>query len=410
MTHKTHPREAAQQADSVDAAYRASLGRVLLLVGTALLVLTQLYAAIPLAAPVADQLGGNVTFALSTVYGLSYATGFLVWGPLADRYGNKRIMMIGLIALVLLTLACAFATSVPLLAVLRGLQGFAAASFPPTALAYLAAASSPRMRATAIGAVSTSFLISGILGQLYASAIAQSIGWAWVFITSSAALAILTIVIAITIKEPRTPGGDDSVLAQFLATLRLVGRPTILLLCAAHVTLLLSFVAMYTALGAHLTDLGLDASQTMVLRLVALPGMFSTLLVGPLPRRWSLAAIARAGVLIGAAGLLLEALLSATLVGTAAASLVFVAGISLAVSSMISLFGEASAPQRAGGMALNGFVLFLGASIGPLTSGLGLSFPVLLIVLAVLLVVAAVSLTGYSALRARPANQLPAQP
>jgi MFS family permease len=385
-------------------AYRTSAGRVLLLVCTAMLVLTQLYAAIPLAAPVAGDLGGNATFALSTVYGVCYAAGFLVWGPLADRHGNKRVMLVGLIALVIMTLACAFATTVPLFGVLRGLQGFAAASFPPTALAYLAVATSPRMRATAIGAVSASFLVSGILGQLYASSIAQSLGWSWVFSISGVILVILTVAIAVAIKEPRGPRGTGSVLAQFLAALRLVRRSTVLLLCAAHVTLLLSFVAMYTAFGAHLSTLGLDSSQTMLLRLVALPGMFTTLLVGPLSRRWSVAWIARAGVIIGAAGLLLEALLSATVVGTAAASLVFVAGISLAVSSMISLFGEASAPQRAGGMALNGFVLFLGASIGPLTSAFGLSFPVLLIVLAALLVAAAGTLSGYIGLRARAAE------
>src|ERR1700712_1400542 len=108
MTQTTPRVEVAQQACQADPAHRASLGRVLLLVGTALLVLTQLYAAIPLAAPVADQLGGGVPFALSTMYGLCYAVGFLVWGPLADRYGNKRIMVVGLIALVLFTLGCAF--------------------------------------------------------------------------------------------------------------------------------------------------------------------------------------------------------------------------------------------------------------------------------------------------------------
>ena len=82
-----------------------------------------------------------------------------------------------------------------------------------------------------------------------------------------------------------------------------------------------------------------------------------------------------------------------------AGSRVFVTGISLAVSAMISLFGEAAAPHRAGGMALNGFVLFLGASIGPLAAALGLSFPALLTVLAALLVMAAICLTGYTRLR-----------
>ncbi len=127
----------------------------------------------------------------------------------------------------------------------------------------------------------------------------------------------------------------------------------------------------------------------MLLRLVALPGMFATLLVGPLSRRLSLSAIARAGYAVAAAGLLVEALLSSTLVGTAAGSLVFVSGRPLAVSAMISLFGEAAAPHRAAGMALNGFFLFLGASIGPLAGDLGLSFAVLLTALAVPLALSA---------------------
>jgi hypothetical protein len=80
----------------------------------------------------------------------------------------------------------------------------------------------------------------------------------------------------------------------------------------AHVTLLLSFVAMYTGLGPHLTTLGLKPSQTMLLRLVALPGIVAALLVGPLTRRWNLATIARTAVLIAAPGMLPPRLLDRT--------------------------------------------------------------------------------------------------
>jgi predicted MFS family arabinose efflux permease len=381
--------------------YPASTGRVLLLVFTAFLVLTQLYAAIPLAGPVGDHLGGEVTFALSTVYGLCYAAGFLFWGPIADRYGNKRIMVVGLGVLTALTIACAFAASIPMLTVLRGLQGFAAASFPPAALAYLAVATPPRFRTTAIGAVSTSFLVSGILGQLFASTISQRLGWNWVFIVSGIAMGVVLLANVLLVTEPIQPRGSGGVSSQFVSALRLIKRPTVLPLCAAHITLLLSFVAMYTGLGPHLSTLGLAPSQAMLLRLVGLPGMFAALLVGPLARRLSLAAIARLGVVVGALGLLIEALLASTLIGTATASLIFVTGISLAVSAMISLFGEAAAPHRAGGMALNGFVLFLGASLGPLTAAIGLSFAALLTALATLLVIAAICITGYATLQAR---------
>lgn len=217
--------DASERVTPVEAArkYPASLGRVLLLVVTALLVLTQLYAAIPLAGPVGDDLGGGATFALSTMFSLCYAIGFLFWGPIADRYGNKRILIAGLTALTLLTLACAFAASLAILAVLRGLQGFAAASIPPAAFAYLAVATVPRLRTTALGAVSRSFLVSGILGQLFATAVSQHLGWNWVFVLSGLGLAVVLVGNSLLITELARQRGTGGVLGQFVAG---VGSPS----------------------------------------------------------------------------------------------------------------------------------------------------------------------------------------
>lgn len=130
-------------------------------------------------------------------------------------------------------------------------------------------------------------------------------------------------------------------------------------------------------------------------RLVGLPGMFVALLAGPLATRIGVAATARVGFLLAAVGLVGESALSATVVGTALASLVFVTGVALAVPSMITLFGMTSAPHRGAGMALNGFFLFLGASLGPLTTQLNLGFASLLLYLAALLCLAAVLVTGF---------------
>ncbi|VTR30120.1 Uncharacterised protein [Serratia fonticola] len=65
-------------------AHSASGREVTLLVVVALLVLTQLYLAIPLLTPVAQSFGsatpGSVTFALASCFSLAYAGGFLIWG------------------------------------------------------------------------------------------------------------------------------------------------------------------------------------------------------------------------------------------------------------------------------------------------------------------------------------------
>jgi len=254
------------------------------LVVTALAVLSQLYAAIPLLTPVGEALGGNATLALSTGYGLCYAVGFLLWGPVADRYGRRRVMLIGLCLLVSATLACGLTTSLPALALARGAQGLMASSFPPVALAYLSEAVAPRHRATAIGAMSTAFLVAGITGQIGAQAITQRFGWPWVFLGSTCLLTICALAVAWLTREhhrARVTGGPGE---QFLAIARLLVRGDVLCLCGAHLTLLLSFVAMYTGLGLHLTASGDGPGVLFLIRLAGLPGMFVALAAGPLGR------------------------------------------------------------------------------------------------------------------------------
>lgn len=369
-----------------------------LLVVTALFVLMQLYAAIPLIASVGADLGAEVTFALSTVFSVCYAVGFLAWGPLADQYGRKRVMLIGLACLTVATIACGFATSAPTLAVLRGVQGATASSFAPVALAYLTEATPPKRRATAIGAMATAFLAAGIAGQVLASTVTLMLGWVWVFTVSGIVLALCLLGVAVLVIEPTRQTDGVNLARRFAAAGKVLARPSVLLLCVAHLTLLLSFVAMYTGLGPHLADLGLDASQVIWLRLVGLPGMCAALFAGVLAQRIGGAGVARAGFGLAAFGLLLQAALSGSLIGTAVTSLVFVTGVALAVPAMITLFGETAAPNRAGGMALNGFVLFLGASLGPLTARLHLDFPILLLGLAALMAVAVASLTKFTRL------------
>ena len=377
-----------------DSEFPAGLGTVTVLVITALAVLSQLYAAIPLLTPVGDALSGSATFALSTGYGLCYAVGFLLWGPVADRYGHRRVMLIGLCLLVFTTLACGFATSLPALALARGAQGFVAASFPPVALAYLSEAVTPRHRATAIGAMSTAFLVAGITGQIGAQAITQQFGWPWVFLGSTCLLTICVLAVAWLTREhhhTRVAGGPGE---QFLTIARLLVRSDVLCLCGAHLTLLLSFVAMYTGLSLHLTGSGHDPGVLFLIRLAGLPGMFAALAAGPLGRLLGGdAGLARAGFLIAAAGLITEALASGSLLGLGATSLLFVIGIALAVPAMINLFGQAAAPRRGSGMAVNGFILFIGASLGPLLATAGLGFPILLLILAMLLGTAATLVT-----------------
>ena len=370
------------------------------LVVTALLVLTQLYAAIPLLAPISADLHGNATVALSTAFSLTYAAGFLIWGPVSDHYGRRRTMALALGILTVSTGCCALAPSLPALAALRAIQGLSASGFAPVSLAYLSEALAPPRRAGAIGAMSTSFLVAGIVGQVLASLVALHLGWRWFFPLCGGLLAVaLAAVLAVVHDAAHASGPSGSSLrGQFASLGRLALRPAVLALSLAHITLLMVFVAMYTGIGGHLESLGMRPSTIILIRLAALPAMFLSLGAGRFAARRSWAQIARLGFGVSTLGMLGEALLAGSLAGLVAASVVYVAGVALAAPAMISLYGQVSAPNRGSGMALNGFILFVGTSAGPLLATSSPTFRALALALTGILVLALAAVTAFKAL------------
>ena len=399
VAHSPEP-SAQSTTRSASPAYPAGSSATATLVVTALLVLTQLYAAIPLLTPISADLHGNATVALSTAFSLTYAAGFLIWGPVSDHYGRRRTMALALGILTVSTGCCALAPSLPALAALRAIQGLSASGFAPVALAYLSEALAPPRRAGAIGAMSTSFLVAGIVGQVLASLVALHLGWRWFFPLCGGLLAVaLAAVLSVVHDAAHASGPSGSSLrGQFASLGRLALRPAVLALSLAHVTLLMVFVAMYTGIGGHLESLGMRPSTIILIRLAALPAMFLSLGAGRFAARRSWAQIARLGFGVSALGMLGEALLAGSLTGLVAASVVYVAGVALAAPAMISLYGQVSAPNRGSGMALNGFILFVGTSAGPLLATSSPTFRALALALTGILVLALAAVTVFNAL------------
>lgn len=63
-----------------------------------------------------------------TIFLVGFSIGMLVYGPLSDRYGRKRLLMIGMVIYVLATLGCIFASQIEHLQIFRLLQALGGAS------------------------------------------------------------------------------------------------------------------------------------------------------------------------------------------------------------------------------------------------------------------------------------------
>ena len=340
-----------------------------LLAFTGLAVVAQLYLSIPLLSTLERTFNVSRGAAswFGSAFGFAYAVGFLIFGPLSDRYGRKRVFVPGLFVLAATTLATGFASSFAILILLRVAQGFAAATFAPAALSYLSDVLPPQMRTTGIAFMTTGFLLAGILGQIYAEVLSLAYGWSAVFWVL-AALYTLLFILAMRLPAGAPPDASLSALDVYRNMVRLMRNGSLLAAYAAALTLLFTFVAMYSGLGSYLQgSFGVNREQLLFVRLAGVPGMLLSPLAGPFVARFGSKRVIMAALSAAALGLIFEAV-SGPLWWVVAASALFVAGIAVAVPALIGFVGNLAGAARGAGIALYTFVLFVGASLGPLAA------------------------------------------
>lgn len=104
-----------------------------------MVVMSSLYVTIPLIALFSDLFKVSLAQSAATgsIFSVGFAIGCLLFGAISDKYGRKKVIFIGLLALSIVSFLLGFVDSLFWFVILRGLQGIAAATFSPVALAYV---------------------------------------------------------------------------------------------------------------------------------------------------------------------------------------------------------------------------------------------------------------------------------
>jgi EmrB/QacA subfamily drug resistance transporter len=158
-------------------------------------------------------------------YTLSLAGLILLGGALGDRYGRRRVFIIGVIWFAAASALCAVAPNIGFLIAARTLQGVGGALLAPGALALIQASFHPDDRARAVGAWSGLGGIAGALGPFLGGWLIQGPGWRWAFLINLP-LAVLVSVVALRhLPESRdeTSTGRFDVTGAVLGALALAG-------------------------------------------------------------------------------------------------------------------------------------------------------------------------------------------
>jgi MFS family permease len=113
---------------------------------------------------------------LGSVIGISAA------GARVDRHGPAAPFVAGLALFGLGVLGCGLAPTMPFLVACRFVQGLGVGAVPAVIYASIGRAFSERARARMFALLSTAWVVPGLVGPGISGAVAQHIGWRWVFL------------------------------------------------------------------------------------------------------------------------------------------------------------------------------------------------------------------------------------
>lgn len=134
-------------------------------------------------------------------YALTLAALILLGGSLGDRFGRRRVFVLGVVWFAAASLLCGIAPGIGWLVGARALQGVGGALMTPGSLAILQASFRPEDRSRAIGIWSGLGGIAAVLGPLLGGWLLAVASWRWVFLVN---LPVAAVVLLLARHIPET--------------------------------------------------------------------------------------------------------------------------------------------------------------------------------------------------------------
>jgi EmrB/QacA subfamily drug resistance transporter len=155
------------------------------------------------------SIGGSVGTLEWTVnaYTLPFAAGIIAAAALGDKFGRRRMYVIGLVLFTLASAACALAPSASALITARAVQGLGAALVTPLSLTILAAVFPPERRGSIVGIWGAIGGLAVAGGPLVGGAVVQGLDWHWIFWINVPIGLTAAILSAVRLPESRGQAG-----------------------------------------------------------------------------------------------------------------------------------------------------------------------------------------------------------
>lgn len=305
---------------------------------------------------------------IEPAYLIPYGAMVLVWGPLSDRIGRRRVILRSASAFMVLTALATLASSTGTFLAARGLIAVGASGIVPIALALIGDVFPFEQRGHALGWLFGAMAGGIAVGSSAGALLEPAVGWRGLYLIVS----VLGTAVLVVLWHHRAPLSSRP--AGHPRPVSAVARGYVSLLGAAraqrtYIYVLFNAVlhaGIYTWLGLYLVE-RYDLSEVgigLALLGYGIPGFLLGPVVGRLADRRGRARLIPLGLTVAAGSAVLLALpVPVGLAALAIASLSL--GYELTQPLLAGIVTDLS-PNRGQAMALNVFTLFIGLGTGSL--------------------------------------------
>ena len=185
---------------------------LLLLVAMTGVAPISLYLLVPALPLLATTFGRDISVAQMTVslYMVGIACSMIIMGPLSDRFGRRPVLLAGLGLMVLASVGCMLAETLPQLIAARFFQALGGASGMVISRAIIRDLYSRDRIGAMISLVIAVMMIAQMLSPLTGGLLDVAFGWRSIFYLITAASLVITIAIAIALPETRRDRASGS--------------------------------------------------------------------------------------------------------------------------------------------------------------------------------------------------------
>jgi predicted MFS family arabinose efflux permease len=170
----------------------------------------------------------GVVSVFAVVYGLMQ----LFYGPLGERFGKLRVVSLAVTACALFSALTALSVNLPMLLMMRGLMGAAAAGIIPLSMAWVGDQVPYERRQETLAKLMSATVIGMMSGLWFGGFAADTLGWRSAFVLLAVMFALAAVLLWRARQKSAAPAATQppSLIASFRLTGQLLATPRVRLI------------------------------------------------------------------------------------------------------------------------------------------------------------------------------------